>query len=43
MIEQAAQGGGGVAIPEGFQEKGGCYIKWCCLEWSQAWTDCWTR
>lgn len=37
LLEQAAQGGGRVAIPGGVRKKDKCGTEGCALEQSQAW------
>lgn len=41
VLGKDVQGGGGVAIPGGFQEKDGCHAEWHGLEWSKAWVNVW--
>lgn len=43
MLEQAAQGRGGVIVPGGVQEECGCGTEGHGLVWSQAWVGGWTR
>ena len=41
-MTQAAQGGDGVTVTGGVQEKGGCGTEGHGLEQPQAWVDGWT-
>ena len=43
VLEQAAQGGGGVTILGGVHEKCSCGTEEHGLQYSQAWLDGWTR
>lgn len=41
VLELAAQGGGGVATPGGFQAKGRCHTERHGLQQSRVWIDGW--